>query len=110
VIDGFTDSGVTSLEAFNGRTIVRIANLWSADASLPPFNGLVACGSSEAPTTSSGVDQVNAEVIVLSSVVLEDFKIDLPPDRDQLRTGSLPRFAELRSHVWEQIQRAKDHR
>ena len=49
-------------------------------------------------------------VIVLSSsptVVLEDLKIDLPAERDQIGTRSLPRFAELRGHVYEQIQRAK---
>ncbi|WP_433041382.1 ABC transporter ATP-binding protein [Dactylosporangium sp. CS-033363] len=42
-------------------------------------------------------------VLVLSNrptVVLEDVRIDLPGDRDQLRTRSSPRFAELRTHVW----------
>jgi len=49
-------------------------------------------------------------VIVLSSsptVVQEDLSIDLPARRDQLTTRSLPRFVELRSHVYEQIQIAK---
>ncbi|MCU1545262.1 MAG: ABC-type nitrate/sulfonate/bicarbonate transport system, ATPase component [Homoserinimonas sp.] len=49
-------------------------------------------------------------VIVLSNsptVVQEDLKIDLPAERDQLNTRSLPRFTELRGHVYEQIQRAK---
>ncbi|MGW0803925.1 ABC transporter ATP-binding protein [Nonomuraea sp. NPDC002799] len=49
-------------------------------------------------------------VIVLSdspTVVLEDVAIDLPDERDQLTTRSLPRFAELRAHVYELIQRAK---
>ena len=49
-------------------------------------------------------------VIVLSSsptVVQEDLPIDLPDDRNQLTTRSLPRFAELRGHVYEQIQLAK---
>lgn len=49
-------------------------------------------------------------VVVLSSsptVVQEDLHIDLPDDRDQLETRSLPRFTELRGHVYEQIQRAK---
>ena len=49
-------------------------------------------------------------VIVLSSsptVVQEDLKIDLPADRDQLNTRALPRFMELRSHVYAEIQRAK---
>lgn len=49
-------------------------------------------------------------VIVLSSsptIVQEDLTIDLPPERDQLTTRSTPRFTELRSHVYEQIQKAK---
>ncbi|QEE61733.1 ABC transporter ATP-binding protein [Salinibacterium sp. dk2585] len=49
-------------------------------------------------------------VVVLSSsptVVQEDLHIDLPEERDQLSTRSLPRFTELRGHVYEQIQRAK---
>jgi len=49
-------------------------------------------------------------VIMLSSsptVVQEDLIVDLPDERDQLETRSLPRFTELRHHVYEQIQRAK---
>ncbi|MET3949291.1 ABC transporter ATP-binding protein [Arthrobacter sp. UYEF36] len=49
-------------------------------------------------------------VIILSSsptVIQEDITIDLPADRDQLETRSLPRFTELRHHVYEQIQLAK---
>jgi len=49
-------------------------------------------------------------VIVLSSsptVVQEDLIIDLPAERDQLNTRALPRFMELRSHVYAEIQRAK---
>ncbi|TLK54020.1 ABC transporter ATP-binding protein [Glutamicibacter sp. V16R2B1] len=49
-------------------------------------------------------------VIILSSsptVVQEDLIIDLPDERDQLETRSLPRFTELRHHVYEQIQLAK---
>jgi len=49
-------------------------------------------------------------VLILSgspTVVQEDLAIDLPADRDQLTTRSAPRFAELRGHVYEQIQRAK---
>jgi NitT/TauT family transport system ATP-binding protein len=49
-------------------------------------------------------------VIILSSsptVVQEDITIDLPDERDQLETRSLPRFTELRHHVYEQIQLAK---
>ena len=49
-------------------------------------------------------------VIMLSSsptVVQEDLVIDLPAERDQLETRSLPRFTELRGHVYEQIQKAK---
>ncbi len=49
-------------------------------------------------------------VLMLSSsptVVQEDLAIDLPDDRDQLTTRAMPRFTELRTHVYEQIQRAK---
>ena len=49
-------------------------------------------------------------VIVLSmppTVVQEDLAIDLPAERDQLTTRALPRFTELRTHVYGQIQRAK---
>jgi NitT/TauT family transport system ATP-binding protein len=49
-------------------------------------------------------------VIVLSSSptwVQEDLAIDLAPERDQLTTRALPRFTELRTHVYQQVQRAK---
>lgn len=49
-------------------------------------------------------------VIILSSsptVVQENLLIDLPDERDQLNTRSMPRFTELRHHVYEQIQLAK---
>jgi NitT/TauT family transport system ATP-binding protein len=49
-------------------------------------------------------------VLVLSNsptVVQEDLAIDLPDARDQIGTRSSPRFTELRTHVWEQIQLAK---
>ncbi|MFI2506630.1 ABC transporter ATP-binding protein [Streptomyces sp. NPDC018972] len=49
-------------------------------------------------------------VIVLSAsptVVREQLKVDLPADRDQLSTRVAPRFAELRTHVYERIQAAK---
>jgi NitT/TauT family transport system ATP-binding protein len=49
-------------------------------------------------------------VLVLSSsptVVQEDLAVDLPEERDQLTTRSDPRFTELRSHVYAQIQQAK---
>jgi NitT/TauT family transport system ATP-binding protein len=52
-------------------------------------------------------------VLVLSNrptVILEDVRIDLPDDRDQLRTRSDRRFAELRSHVYALIQQAKQGR
>jgi NitT/TauT family transport system ATP-binding protein len=39
--------------------------------------------------------------------VLENLDIDLPDDRDQLKTRSDPRFVELRSHVYARIQEAK---
>ncbi|WP_222851082.1 ABC transporter ATP-binding protein [Phytoactinopolyspora mesophila] len=49
-------------------------------------------------------------IIVLSSsptVVQEDLRVTLPDERDQLETRSSPEFADLRHHVYEQIQRAK---
>jgi NitT/TauT family transport system ATP-binding protein len=49
-------------------------------------------------------------VVVLSAsptVVREQLEIDLPAGRDQLHTRVAPRFAELRTHVYEQIQAAK---
>ncbi|WP_405592803.1 ABC transporter ATP-binding protein [Streptomyces sp. NBC_01092] len=49
-------------------------------------------------------------VIVLSAsptVVREQLKVDLPAERDQLHTRVDPRFAELRTRVYEQIQAAK---
>lgn len=51
-------------------------------------------------------------VIVLSNrptVVQEDITIDLPAERDQLTTRALPRFTELRQHIYAEIQRAKQH-
>jgi NitT/TauT family transport system ATP-binding protein len=52
-------------------------------------------------------------VLVLSSsptVVMEDLTIDLPDERNQLETRSSRHFAELRAHVYEQIQLAKHRR
>jgi NitT/TauT family transport system ATP-binding protein len=49
-------------------------------------------------------------VVVLSASptrVLENLDIDLPDKRDQLETRSDPRFVELRTHVYAQIQQAK---
>lgn len=49
-------------------------------------------------------------VIVLSAsptVVRERLAIDLPGERDQVHTRVAPRFAELRTRVYEQIQAAK---
>jgi NitT/TauT family transport system ATP-binding protein len=49
-------------------------------------------------------------VIILSSsptVVQEDVHIDLPDERTQLETRSTKRFSELRHHIYEQIQLAK---
>ncbi|MCU4673291.1 ABC transporter ATP-binding protein [Microbacterium fluvii] len=49
-------------------------------------------------------------VIVLSNrptVVQDDVAIDLGVDRDQLQTRSEARFAELRHHIYGEIQRAK---
>ncbi|HJB64055.1 MAG TPA: ABC transporter ATP-binding protein [Candidatus Microbacterium pullistercoris] len=52
-----------------------------------------------------------SRVVILSSsptVIQEDIEIDLPDERDQLETRALPRFTELRHHVYEQIQLAKE--
>ena len=49
-------------------------------------------------------------VLVLSKSptrVQEALAIDLPDQRDQITTRALPRFTELRTHVYGQIQRAK---
>ncbi|MCR2814013.1 ABC transporter ATP-binding protein [Microbacterium sp. zg.Y1090] len=49
-------------------------------------------------------------VIVLSSsptFVQREMIVDLPRERDQLTTRSLPRFAELRHDLYAEIQRAK---
>ena len=49
-------------------------------------------------------------VLVLShapTVIMEDVAIDQPEERSQLETRSLPRFGELRKHVYAQIQLAK---
>ncbi|WOP19386.1 ABC transporter ATP-binding protein [Raineyella sp. LH-20] len=49
-------------------------------------------------------------VVVLSgrpTVVLEDVRVDLGIDRDQLETRGHPEFARLRTHVYELIQAAK---
>ncbi|WP_341721036.1 ABC transporter ATP-binding protein [Micromonospora sp. FIMYZ51] len=51
-------------------------------------------------------------VLVLSAaptVVLDDVTVDLPAERDQLSTRSSARFAELRRHIFAQIQRAKTY-
>jgi NitT/TauT family transport system ATP-binding protein len=49
-------------------------------------------------------------VLVLSNrptVVLEDVHVDLPDERDQLRTRSSQQFADIRTHVYELVQSAK---
>ncbi|MFI6744667.1 ABC transporter ATP-binding protein [Actinomadura luteofluorescens] len=51
-------------------------------------------------------------VLVLSAaptVIMDDVPIDLPAEREQLATRSDPRFAELRAHVYSQVQRAKTY-
>lgn len=53
---------------------------------------------------------LGSRVVILSSsptIIQQDIKIDLPDERDQLETRSSARFAELRHHVYEQIQLAK---
>ena len=60
--------------------------------------------------TGLAAGYLGERVIILSSsptVIQEDITVDLPADRDQLNTRSLPRFTELRHHVYEQIQLAK---
>jgi NitT/TauT family transport system ATP-binding protein len=50
-------------------------------------------------------------VVVLSAsptVVMDDVTIDLPAERDQLTTRAEPRFGQLRTQVYELIQKAKD--
>jgi NitT/TauT family transport system ATP-binding protein len=52
-------------------------------------------------------------VLVMSSsptVIMDNITIDLPDDRSQLETRSLPRFAELRKHLYAQIQASKQGR
>ncbi|MDN5704110.1 MAG: ABC transporter ATP-binding protein [Yaniella sp.] len=54
---------------------------------------------------------LGSRVVILSSsptVIQQDIKIDLPDERDQLGTRSSQRFSELRHHVYEQIQLAKE--
>jgi NitT/TauT family transport system ATP-binding protein len=49
-------------------------------------------------------------VVVLSSsptVVQDDVPVDLPAERDQLTTRALPRFTELRTHVYGEIRTAQ---
>jgi NitT/TauT family transport system ATP-binding protein len=49
-------------------------------------------------------------VLVMShapTVIMEDVAIDLPRERTQLETRSLPRFGELRKHIYSKIQLAK---
>ncbi|GIF04614.1 ABC transporter ATP-binding protein [Actinoplanes siamensis] len=49
-------------------------------------------------------------VLVLSNrptVILEDVPVDLPDERDQLGTRSSAAFTEIRTHVYELVQKAK---
>lgn len=49
-------------------------------------------------------------VLVLSgrpTVIMEDVKIDLPDERDQLTTRNDPEFHRLRAHVYDLVQKAK---
>lgn len=51
-------------------------------------------------------------VVILSGAptkVSHDIEVDLPRPRDQVETKKLPRFAELRAFVFEQIQAAKSN-
>ena len=54
---------------------------------------------------------LGSRVIILSSsptIIQQDIKVDLPDERNQLETRSSQRFSELRHHVYEQIQLAKE--
>ncbi|MFC7788577.1 ABC transporter ATP-binding protein [Microbacterium sp. MAHUQ-60] len=53
---------------------------------------------------------LGSRVLVLSSsptIIQNDIAVDLPDERDQIGTRSLPRFAELRTQVYEEVQFAK---
>jgi NitT/TauT family transport system ATP-binding protein len=53
---------------------------------------------------------LSERVVVLSTAptrVQEILTVDLAPERDQITTRALPRFTELRTHVYANIQRAK---
>ena len=53
---------------------------------------------------------IRPAVLVMSSlptVIMENIVIDLPDERSQLKMRSLAHFAELRKHLYEQIQAAK---
>lgn len=56
------------------------------------------------------MDEPFAAVDAQTRADLEDLKVDLPSERDQLTTRSLPRFGELRGHVYRQVQRARERR
>jgi NitT/TauT family transport system ATP-binding protein len=52
-------------------------------------------------------------VVVLAgkpATVVDDLPIDLGPDRDQITTRALPRFAELRSRVLQKIRASREPR
>jgi NitT/TauT family transport system ATP-binding protein len=52
-------------------------------------------------------------VVVLAgkpATVVDDLPIDLGPDRDQIATRALPRFAELRSRVLQEIRTPREPR
>jgi NitT/TauT family transport system ATP-binding protein len=53
------------------------------------------------------MDEPFAAVDAQTRAELEDLAVDLPDERDQLTTRSDPRFTELRSRVYAQIQQAK---
>lgn len=49
-------------------------------------------------------------VLVLSgrpTVILEDVRVNLPDERDQVTTRNEPEFARLRAHVYDLVQKAK---
>jgi NitT/TauT family transport system ATP-binding protein len=57
--------------------------------------------------SAKAIDPARRGLSVSPTVVQEQLKVDLPDERDQLHTRVTPRFAELRTHVYEQIQAAK---
>ena len=69
--------------------------------------GIVGCRSFVTHDHAVGVPGRACDRSSKSPTRAQDLAIDIAPDRDQITTRALPRFTELRTHVYEQIQRAK---